>query len=221
MRNSKMEQNKPSVTDIIDRMKTVLGITMDKELSEALGGSRGFISVIKNRGSIPYEECITLALDRGISLDWLLLGRGTKEAGGAVPVAPIPAHLVELPFMDLEDVELRNQENWYVGRDWLGLQGLAADATVAVRVVGDAMENTLPEGQVVLVDLEQQSADGVYLVRFGGAGAAYFRRVQHMADGSLRLSCDNPAYADDIVPAADRGQLNIIGCCHSVVRVVR
>lgn len=202
-------------------MKTVLGIQLDKELSEALGGSRGFISVIKNRGSIPYDECIMIALDRNISLDWLLLGRGSKEAGGAAPVASIPAHLVELPFMDVADVELRNQDNWYVGRDWLGLQGLAADATVAVRVVGDAMENTLPEGQVVLVDLEQQSADGVYLVRFGSVGAAHFRRVQHMADGSLRLSCDNPAYAADIVPAADRDRLQIIGCCHSVVRVVR
>lgn len=217
-----MEQNKPSVTDIINRMKTVLGIQLDKELSEALGGSRGFISVLKNRGTIPYDECVNIALDRNISLDWLILGRGPKEAGGKAPVAAIPAHLVELPFLDVEDVDIRrDQENWYVSRDWLGLQGLAADGTVAVRVVGDAMENTLPEGQVVLVDLEQKSADGVYLVRFGGAGAAHFRRVQHMADGSLRLSCDNPAYAADIVPAADRDRLQIIGGCHSVVRFVR
>ena len=203
-------------------MKTVLGVTLDKELSEVLGLSRGFVSVIKNRSTIPYDECIALAVDRGISLDWLILGRGVKEAGGASPVAPIPAHLVELPFLDVQDVDTRrDQENWYVTRQWLALQGLAADAAIAVRVVGDAMENTLPEGQVVLVNLEQKSADGVYLVRFGGAGAAHFRRVQHMADGSLRLSCDNPAYAADIVPAADRDRLQIIGCCHSVVRVVR
>lgn len=203
-------------------MKTVLGIQLDKELSGALGGSRGMISVMKNRGTIPYDECVAIAVERNISLDWLILGRGEKEAGVVMPVTSIAPHLVELPFLDVQDVDTRrDQENWYVTRQWLALQGLAADGAIAVRVVGDAMENTLPEGQVVLVDLEQKSADGVYLVRFGGAGAAHFRRVQHMSDGSLRLSCDNPAYAADIVLAADRDRLQIIGCCHSVVRVVR
>ena len=203
-------------------MKTVWGVQTDKEVAELLGGSRGFVSVLKNRGTIPYENCVTMAIETNTSLDWLILGRGSKEAGGAAPAVAIPSHLVQMPFLDVEDVDtVRDQENWYVPRDWLGLQGLAADATVAVRVVGDAMENTLSEGQVVLLDLEQQSADGVYLVRFGGAGAAHFRRLQNMADGSLRLSCDNPPYAAEIVPAADRDQLQIIGYCHSVVRAVR
>jgi len=202
-------------------MKTVWGVSTDKEVAELLGGSRGFVSVLKNRGTIPYAECVTMAIETNTSLDWLILGRGPKEVEGIAAVAPIPAHLVELPFLDVEDVDIRrDQENWYVPRDWLGLQGLAADGTVAVRVVGDAMEHTLSEGQVVLLDLEQKSADGVYLVRFG-AGAAYFRRIQHMADGSVRLSCDNPVYAAEVVPAADRDRLQIIGYCHSVVRTVR
>lgn len=202
-------------------MKTVWGVQTDKEVAELLGGSRGFVSVLRNRGTIPYAECVTMAIETNTSLDWLILGRGQREAAGTGVVTPIPAHLVQLPFLDVEDVDARrDQENWYVPRDWLALQELAADSTMAVHVVGDAMETTLSEGQVVLLDLNQRSADGVYLVRFG-AGVAYFRRIQHMADGSVRLSCDNPAYTAEVVSAADQGRLQIIGYCHSVVRAVR
>lgn len=203
-------------------MKTVLGVQLDKELSEVLGGSRGFVSVIKNRGTIPYDECVKIALDKNISLDWLILGRGQKEAGVVMPVAAIAPHLVEVPFFDAANFgESLEGLGWYVPRAWLEHQGLAPGQVAAVRVVGDSMGNTLPEGQVVLVDLEQRSADGVYLVRFDGAAPAHLRRIQHMADGSLRLSCDNPAYAAEVVPAAQLGQLQIIGHCHSVVRAVR
>lgn len=202
-------------------MKTVLGIQLDKELSEVLGGSRSLVSVMKNRGTPPYEECVAMAIEKNISLDWLILGRGEKEVAGDAAAAPVPPHLVQLPFLDVEDVELRENESWYVARGWLGLHGLAADATVAVRVKGDAMEPSLSEGQIVLIDLEEQKADGVYLVQFGGAGAARFRRLQNLADGSVRVSCDNPAYAPEVVPATARSQLKIIGYCHSVMQAVR
>jgi SOS-response transcriptional repressor LexA len=203
-------------------MKTVLGVQLDKELSEVLGGSRGFVSVIKNRGTIPYDECVAIAVDRNISLDWLILGRGEKDAGAVVAVPTIASHLAEVPFFDAANFgEVLEDQAWYVARVWLEQQGLAPGDTVAVRVSGDAMGATLPEGQVALVNLEQRSADGVYLVRFGGATPAHFRRIQHMADGSLRLSCDNPAYAAEVVPAAELGQLQIIGYCHSAVRAVR
>jgi SOS-response transcriptional repressor LexA len=217
-----MEQNKPSVTAIIDRMKTVLGIQLDKELAEVLGGSRGFVSVIKNRGTIPYDECVTIAVDRNISLDWLILGRGVKEAGVVMPVAAIAPHLVEVPFHDAAAFgELLEGQGWYVGRAWMDQQGLAPGETIAVRVAGDSMGATLPEDQVALVDRRQRSGDGVYLVRFGDAAPVHFRRIQHMADGSVRLSCDNPAYAAEVVPAAQLGRLHLIGYCHSVVRAVR
>jgi hypothetical protein len=215
-----MEQNKPSATDIIDRMKTVLGVQMDKELSELLGGSRGFVSVLKNRGTIPYAECITLAIEHNISLDWLILGRGERDIAGAAVVPIQMSHLAELPFFDAASwgSALEGQA-WYVPRHWLDMQGLPPSDTIAVRVVGDAMEPALSDGQVVLVNMEQRSVDGVYLVRFGDN--VHFRRVQNMTDGSVRLSCDNPAYAAESVPAASRDQLQVIGYCHSIVKAVR
>lgn len=215
-----MEQNKAFVTAIIDRMKTVLGVQLDKEVSELLGKSRGFVSVLTNRGTVPYAECVTLAIEKNISLDWLILGRGVKDIEGA-PVVPIQApYLAELPFFDAASWgDALEGQSWYVPRYWLELQGMPPGDTIAVRVVGDVMEPTLSDGQVVLVNVEQRAVDGVYLVRFGDS--VHFRRVQHMADGSVRLTCDNLAYASETVQAADRGLLQLIGYCHSLVKAVR
>lgn len=218
-----MEQNKAFVTDIIDRMKTVLGVQQDKQVSEALGGSRGFVSVIKNRGTIPFAECLSLAVDRGVNLDWLILGRGESGLQGDAAVASVQSsHLVELPFFDAGAPvwgETIAERSWRVPAQWLELQRMGDGQAIVVRVAGDAMAPLLAEDEIVLVNLEQRAIDGVYLVRF--AAGVHFRRIQHMADGSLRLSCDNPAYAADVVPAVDRDRLQIIGHCHSLVRSVQ
>jgi hypothetical protein len=219
-----MDENKVSVTDIIDRMKTVLGVQQDKQASELLGGSKSFISVIKNRGTIPFTECLTLAIEKGARLDWLILGRGESGLEGVEggPVAVQAPYLVELPFFDAGAAvwgDALADQAWSVPAQWLELQRLGAGQAIVVRVAGDAMSPLLAEDEIVLVNLEQRAIDGVYLVRFGAG--VHFRRIQHMADGSLRLSCDNPAYAADVVPAADRDRLQIIGHCHSLVRSVQ
>ena len=216
-----MEQNKPSVTAIIDRMKTVLGIQLDKELSEALGGSRGFVSVLKNRGTVPYDECVKLAIEKEVSLDWLILGRGEMNQVVALP-ASVEPNLAIVPFFDASmgwDGTPLEGESWFVPKQWL--EGLGTDAadTIAVLAAGDSMAPTISAGQVVLVHVGHQSTDGVHLVRIGQG--VHFRRIQHLADGSLRLSCDNPAYTAEVVQAIDGDQLEVIGSCHSIVRAVR
>jgi hypothetical protein len=222
-----MEQNKPSVTAIIDRMKTVLGIQLDKELSELLGGSRGFVSVIKNRGTVPYDECVKVALEKNVSLDWLILGRGDMHQGGPLP-APIEPNLAIVPFFDAslgwegarwDGGKPLEGESWFVPRQWLEDLGTDAADTIAVLAAGDEMAPTISADQVVLVHVGRQSTDGVYLVRIGQG--VHFRRIQHLTDGTLRLSCDNPAYTAEVVPAIDGDQLEVIGYCHSIVRAVR
>lgn len=54
-------------------------------LGRALGVSRDQVSKWRNRHSRPYEECLRVAAERGVSLDWLLLGIG--EMSRAAPAA--------------------------------------------------------------------------------------------------------------------------------------
>lgn len=58
-----------------------LGARSDTEASRACGVSKTTWSNWRTRNSVPYTTCVQLAEERGISLDWLLLGEGemTKE----------------------------------------------------------------------------------------------------------------------------------------------
>jgi len=62
-------------TEVIARMSAVVGATNDSELARELGVRRSTVGSWRARASVPYAECVRLAADRGVSLDWLLLGK--------------------------------------------------------------------------------------------------------------------------------------------------
>lgn len=70
-----------SVPQIIARLRQATGADSDADLARKLGLSAG--SVVSNwqrRDTVPLSECLRIASERGISLDWLLLGRGPMTA---------------------------------------------------------------------------------------------------------------------------------------------
>lgn len=215
-----MDHNKKFVEAIVDRMKKVIGVTRDKELADYLGGSKSGPAVWKVRGTIPFEECIALAQKHGVSLDWLILGRGDDTTG--VPDAECDSPIyVELPVFDMATFSQRDISNlftWRMPRAWLEQEGLDAAEAIVMRVVGDTMEGTIRDGQLVIIDRRPRDADGVYLVRFGGA--LRIKRMQRMVDGSVRLSNDNQVYAVDTIPGDD-SNIEVIGYCHSTLSLVR
>lgn len=46
-----------------------------------MGVNRNTLGNWRGRGRVPYEECVLLAQERAISLDWLLLGEGQMRRG--------------------------------------------------------------------------------------------------------------------------------------------
>ena len=224
-----MDHNKAFVQSIVDRMKTVLGFSKDKELAEYLGGSRSTTAAWKLRGTIPINECIELAVKHGVSLDWLILGGGpgpstqTAEliAQEGVSVELDQSLYVDVPLFDMATFsdEGGPTVSWKLPRAWIEAEGLSIDDTIIVRAVGDPMAETIVDGQMVLVDRRPRDSDGVFLVRIGGA--MRFKRLQRMVDGSLRLSTDNPAYAVEVVPPDSEMKPDIIGYVHATVLRVR
>ena len=221
-----MDHDKTFVQSIIDRMKAVLGFSKDKELSEYLGGSRSTTAAWKLRGTIPINECIALATEHGVSLDWLILGRGSApspeliqgENGASVLEQAL---YIDVPVFDMSPFAPAGEavSHWTLPRAWLEAEGLTIEDTFIIRAVGDLMAETIVDGQMVLIDRRPRDTDGVFLVRFGDQPR--FKRVQRMVDGSVRLSYDNPAYAVDTIPSKQDGEIEIIGYCHSMVSHVR
>jgi Peptidase S24-like/Bacteriophage CI repressor helix-turn-helix domain len=216
-----MEHNKAFIQAIIDRMKTVLGVLREKEVAEHFDGARSNVSAWKRRGSIPFAECLEIAEKYNVSLDWLILGRGSMELGAAPAYVPGPGEPgVVVPAFDIDGLkELPEGQWWTLPAQWLIQEGLTGGEIVIVRAAGDSMSGSIEDGQAVLVDRRQRDIDGVYLVRIGGS--VRFKRLQRMVDGSLRLFSDNPAYAADIIAPGDQDQIEIIGYCHAVVKRLR
>lgn len=213
-----MDQNQALVRDIVDRMKSVVGVSKDVDLADHLGGARSTLSVWKKRGSIPLDECIKLALDKNISLDWLMLGRGRQQldTGG-----DRGALFVDLPLFDMGKASTDPiQEAWWtMPRSWLEQEGLPVEDAAILRVAGDSHAGGIEDGQMVLIDRRPRPKDGVYLVVFGGA--LRIKRVQHMVDGSMRLTADDDAYSADLVGEKDVPGFEIIGHCYAAFRRVR
>lgn len=70
--------------DMISRMREVVGVKSDADLASAVGLGANAPSNWRQRNSPPYSWCADIAHAYGVSLDWLVFGRGPKRLGRAV-----------------------------------------------------------------------------------------------------------------------------------------
>lgn len=95
-----------------------------------------------------------------------------------------PAEILRVPFK----------------KTWLVRNGVDPDQCYMVRVQGEAMAPTLPDGCLVLVNpgWNDRENDRIYLVRSRKGLIA--RRVRKAPDGSRVMVADNPAFNDRLWP---------------------
>lgn len=71
------------MSDAVERAKIALGVKSDLDMSRALGVAASAIGGYKRRNTVPLEQCIKIANLTGVSLDWLILGKGEHKTGSA------------------------------------------------------------------------------------------------------------------------------------------
>lgn len=230
-RTSMHKGNAERVDDVLKRLRFVTGVKSDRELSLRFGYSATAMTNKRQRGSVPYDECVQVAEERGISLDWLILGKGEPPAELAELASPVAgasqtalsgedAEFVSVPLYDIQAAagngRLFEAERikYYVHfrRDWLAREGLYPKDLACIEVDGDSMEETLHDRDTVLVNRARVRGDGVYLLRMGEA--LRIKRLQWLADRSLRLSSDNERYAPEVILPEDLSQVEVLGHCH-------
>lgn len=205
---------------IINRMKSVLGVSMDKDLAEYFDIKQASVTNWRKRGTIPIEQCMQLSGKTGITLDWLLMGRGENSVAEYNATYYIDEEYSEIPVYDIEasagDGSLFDHEliSTYLKfrKDWLTREGLHAQNLVAIRVSGDSMDGTLSAGDTVLIDRSRKKPDGVFAIRIGDA--LRIKRLQKMTDGTLRVSSDNPMYQPEHIHPENMDQVEIVGQCY-------
>lgn len=113
-------------------------------------------------------------------------------------------------------------ERMAFSRDWFLQRGLAADFCVLVRVRGDSMDPTVPDGCLVLLNRVEQAPvnGGIFALRLDGE--VYVKRIlpDNGPDGrpsSVVIFSDNRRYPPVILRGARMNDLRLIGRVRLVV----
>ena len=207
---------------MLERAKLALSASSDKDFAHKLGINASTVVGYKQRGVVPLEQCIKIAEQTGVSLDWLILGKGESDkntaAGKAtpsvvlVPLYDVPVSAGHGSFFDAENII----QQIPFDAEWLEREELIADRLACLPIKGDSMSPGLKTSDIVLIDLTHQRGDGVFVLRLNGA--LRIKRLQWLADGRLRISSDNPIYETEYVdPNTPPDDFAIIGFCHTKI----
>lgn len=119
-------------------------------------------------------------------------------------------------FMDSEIVEYA-ADTMLFPRDWLrSITSSSPDSLYWARGVGNSMEPTIGDGDVILIDrsaVGSSFGDVYWAIAFGQTGMV--KRLRPMPDGSVKILSDNQSVPPEI---AHDGELHVFGRVIAVVR---
>ncbi len=187
----------PLAASVIERMRNAVGVDTDKELAERLDVKPSTPSNWRSRNKLPLEECLHLATEQGLSLDWLVFGEGHSargvDQGDAHPGdAELPGHRA---LERLRGYDTTPGPDRLVVPELL-LRARGVDDAIPLRWMvnpGSGLAPRLPKGGLLLVDARVMTHDAIedgetYVVRF--AGRIIVRRIFVLGPNEYRLRGD-------------------------------
>lgn len=113
-----------SSNDILDRLKTALSISSDKDLGEALGVSKAAVSNWRKRNSIDLERVFSVC--EHINFDWLITGRGKMNfQTSPEPVAHTNSELMDRIVSQAEEIGRLKERNKQLERENMELRTIS------------------------------------------------------------------------------------------------
>ncbi len=179
------------------------------------------------KGTIPNAAyALALADALGVSLEWLIAGRGKMQPGGFDEDSAQSNYVAEFaeafvavgrldgslpPIADGTPDQEELGELLAFRREWLSSIGVLPDAARLFVIKGDGMSPTLQAGDAILVDTSDNSVEelGIYMIR--ADDRLMVKRIAPKIDGSLQVMSDNPIYPTEVVSASEAGGLKIVG----------
>lgn len=206
-----------NISEIIEKLRDVLssekknGKVFDKEIANALGLTSVNFATMKKRKSIPFSNILDFCALKKISINWLLYGQD-------------PSSLIDSTdkywIKYFPDIHMSAGGGAYVERDKfekLDVPSFFIDiiggkeklkSIEATNVIGDSMEPTLHNGNIIFIDRANDIVykDGIYA--FINENGLFVKRIQRRVDGGLDIISDNKEYPTQIVSPKE---INILG----------
>jgi len=80
-----------------------------------------------------------------------------------------------------------------------------------IEAVGDSMEDTISDGDLLLVNTHEPRIKENAIYAISVNGSLLVKRIQLKLDGTLVVKSDNPRYDPEVVPPNEADQLRVIG----------
>ena len=187
-----------------------------KEFADILGISQGFMSDIETGKKLPgFEFLVMLSQKMNISIDWILTGKGNKYISkDEIYVSEKPLEYNEFVFIPQVEgkisagkglIPLENSDiKLGFRRDWIKKYGDPHNMSL-ILVSGDSMSPTLQEGDIVLVNHNENFLDpngGIYAITINNMILIKRLQINFQTEKILVIS-DNPKYEKFEVDAGD------------------
>lgn len=215
-----------------DRLKYLLAKEKSTSaFARKAGLSQSGLHRIEAGGDPTLKTLIALADAAGVSIQWLATGQGSPS-GAPQPIAPsdepapefdqdfalIPRYEVNLSagpglVPDHEHVE----ERLAFSRVWLSRNRINPAHAGLVRVRGDSMAPTLPDGALALVNTAEARLDREGVYAFSRDGEAFVKRLVPVAIGpggtptSIVIISDGGTIPPEMISGPALGDLRIVG----------
>lgn len=210
-----------------DRLKALLrersttGVAVAKRLDIK---PRTFRSWTSGDRVPPRDQLLLLAEEFGVTTDFLISGRRPSEDAPLVPdtsmlgvpmsdfvqVREYGAHFTAGPKAISRPVEVIGE--FAFRSSWLRQLTSSPGECYLVRVKGDSMEPTIPDGAVVLIDQQQRDPKlgrkGIFALRI--EDEVLVKRLE-LVDDTLLVESDNPEYSTRLVPKPKPPLVDILG----------
>lgn len=209
-----------------ERIRGVVGQESLRSFAQRAGIKPSTFQGVLQGGNPTADTLLAIATAGGVSVDWLLLGRGPREPS-AQPGTP--ADFVGIPRYDVqlsagggafvERAELLDYIPFTARflRRKLGRSDVRG--LVMVEASGDSMEPTISDGDLVMVDTTIRSvSDGLYALVY--EDALLVKRLQMRLDGLKIVSDNSGVYEPLLLPRERVPELQVVGRVRWIARVV-
>jgi phage repressor protein C with HTH and peptisase S24 domain len=211
------------INEIIDKLKDILSCEIpnrkvfDKDVAAALGLSKESLSHLKRRGAVPYEQISLFCAKRKISINWILFNQLPKSLEEETEKYTRIRYFSDVNASAGGGGFNYDEDYTYLGIDKILLDSLYKsnnsnpNSIIALNVIGDSMEPTLYDKEIILFDKENKdiSKGGIFVVSTNAG--LFVKRVAKKIDGSVELISDNKNYNSEIIKEEELSTLNLLG----------
>jgi len=206
-----------NINEIIEKLRDVLsseknnGKVFDKEIAKALELTSVNFATMKKRNSVPFSNILDFCALKKISINWLLYGQDPSSLIDSTDkywIKYFPTISVSAgggAYDNIDEYEKLDLPNFFI--DIIGGKENLKNIE-AINVIGDSMEPTLNNGNIIFIDKTKfdVNKDGIYA--FVNENGLFVKRIQRRIDGGLDIISDNKEYP---IQVTDKKEIKILG----------